>query len=140
MDLLRCILNVLKLCTGGRVWGLYYHAIDIGKCIFVQGCRQVGEAISLPATAVLAGIIMILGFSMCHSVVEVEGTDWVEQVLVWMAIYMPTGMGKSSLCKFLRMLIREARRQCGLDESTSSWLMNDQSFQKMGDLMEKNHW
>ena len=136
--------EVHSTCTyvlGGSVWGSNYHALDtIGKCIFLQGCRQIGEAISLPATAVLAGIIMIVGFSMSHSVVEVEGTDWVEPVLVWMAFCMPTGMGKSSLCKFLRKLIGEARRQCGLDGSTSSWLMDDQSFEKMGDLMEKNHW
>ena len=53
---------------------------------------------------------------------------------------MPTGMGKSSLCKLLRKLMGEARRQCGLDNSVSSWLMDDQSFEKMGDLMYKNHW
>ena len=104
-----------------------------------QGCSQVGEAISLPATAVVAGLILILSFTMSHSVVEVAGTDWVEPVLVWMAICMPTGMGKSSLCKFLRKLIEETRRQCGLDSSTS-WLMDDQSFEKMGDLMQKNDW
>jgi len=37
-------------------------------------------------------------------------------------------------------LIGEARRQRHLDDSTSTWLMDDQSFEKMGDLMEKNHW
>lgn len=93
----------------------------------------------MPATAVLAGLLMIVSFSMSHSVVEVEGTDWVEPVLIWMAICMPTGMGKSSLCKFLRKLTGEVKRQCGLDDS-ASWIMDDQSFEKMGDLMYKNHW
>ena len=82
---------------------------------------------------------MIVSFSMSHSVVEVDGTDWVEPVLLWIAICMPTGMGKSSLCKFLHKQIGEARKQCGLDDSTA-WIMNDQSFEKMGDLMSKNHW
>ena len=91
-------------------------------------------------TAVMAGLILILSFTMSHSVVEVAGTDWSEPVLVWMAICMPTGMGKSSLCKFLRKLIGETKKQRGLDDSSSTWLMDDQSFEKMGDLMQKNHW
>ena len=36
-----------------------------------QGCSQVGKAISLPATAVVAGLILILRLTMSHSVVEV---------------------------------------------------------------------
>ena len=76
---------------------------------------------------------------MSHSIVEVSDSNWVEPVLVRMAICMPTGMGKSSLCKFLRNLVRQARNKCGLDDTTSSWLMDDQSFEKMGDLMHKNN-
>ena len=83
---------------------------------------------------------MVVSFAMSHSVVEVEGTDWIEPVLIWLAICMPTGMGKSSLCKFLRKLIGHAKRKCGLNDSTSSWIMDDQSFEKMGDPMSKNHW
>ena len=83
---------------------------------------------------------MIVSFAMSHSVVEVSGSDWMEPVLVWMAVCMPTGMGKSSLCKLLRSLTREARRKCGLDDTINSWLMDDQSFEKMGDLMHKNNW
>ena len=30
----------------------------------------------MPSTAVLYGLLIIVGFSMAHSVVEVEGTDW----------------------------------------------------------------
>ena len=87
----------------------------------------------------LAGLVMIVGFAMSHSVVEVSGSDWVEPVLVWVAICMPTGMGKWSLCKFLRKLIREARSRCGLADADTSWVMDDQSFEKMGDIMHKNH-
>lgn len=91
-----------------------------------------------PST-VLSGLILIVSFCMSHSVVEVEGTDWLEPVLLWTAICMPTGMGKSSLCKFLRKIIRDAQALCKL-ENTASWLSDDQSFEKMGDLMFYNHW
>lgn len=96
----------------------------------------------MPATAVLAGLLLIVSFSMSHSVVEVEGTDWVEPVLLWISVCMPTGMGKSSLCKFLRKIVFEAQKQCREheDDPTTSWLMDDQSFEKMGDIMHKNHW
>ena len=90
-------------------------------------------------SAVLSGLILIVSFCMSHSVVEVEGTDWLEPVLLWIAICMPTGMGKSSLYKFLRKIIREAQALCKL-ENTTSWLSDDQSFEKMGDLMFHNHW
>ena len=91
-------------------------------------------------SAVLAGLLMIVSFCMSHSVVEVEGTDWVEPVLLWIAICMPTGMGKSSLCKFLRKLVRDAQKHRGLESKDCSWLSDDQSFEKMGDLMFQNHW
>ena len=54
-------------------------------------------AISMSPTGVLAGLILIVGFTMSHSVVKIEGTDWMEHVLLWLSICMPTGMDKSSL-------------------------------------------
>ena len=89
----------------------------------------------MPPTAVLAGLQM-----MSHSVVEVEGTDWIEPVILWMSICMPTGMGKSSLCRYLRQLIRDAQTDRRSGEEAPSWLCDDQSFEKMGDLMCSNHW
>ena len=83
---------------------------------------------------------MLVSFSMSHSIVEVERSEWAEPVLLWLAICMPTGMGKSSLCKWLRKLVREAQKHRGLDDQDSSWLCDDQSFEKMGDLMFHNHW
>jgi hypothetical protein len=90
----------------------------------------------MPSVAVLASLLLIVTFAFSHSV---EGTDWAEPVLLWMSICMPTGTGKSSLCKYVRKLVREARRQCGLEDGPF-WLLDDQSFEKMGDLMQKNHW
>lgn len=41
---------------------------------------------------------------------------------------------------FLRKLVVRAREQCGLDDSAPSWLLDDQTFEKMGDSMYQNHW
>lgn len=91
----------------------------------------------MPATAVLAGLLFIISFSMSHSVVKVEGTDWVEPVLVWLAICMPTGCGKSALCKYLRKLVNQAKDNCNQDKA--DWMLDDQSFEKLGELMENNN-
>ena len=107
--------------------------------LLLQACRQVGTAISMPPVAVLAGLLMIISFSMFHSCVVVEGTDWLEPVILWIAICMPTGSGKSSLCKFQKKLVDTARVRCGLDESAPSWYLDDQSFEKMGAIMNENH-
>ena len=97
-------------------------------------------ALSMPPVAVLGGLLLIVSFSISHSVVAVEGTDWVEPVLLWLSICMPTGSGKSALCKYLRKLVEEARSLCGLDDAQPSWFLDDQSFEKMGALMCDNHW
>ena len=68
-----------------------------------------------------------------------EATDWVEPVLLWVAICMPTGSGKSTLCKFLQSLVDKARSNCGLTDADPSWYLDDQSFEKMGSLMAENH-
>ena len=77
---------------------------------------------------------------MSHSVVEVEGTDWAEPVLLWISVVMPTGMGKSPLCKFLRKIVTTARANSGLDNTDPAWILDDQTFEKkMGDSMAENH-
>ena len=70
---------------------------------------------------------------------EVEATDWVEPVLIWTAICMPTGSGKSGLCKFLKSLIDKARASRGHTEVDPSWMLDDQSFEKMGSLIDDNY-
>ena len=93
----------------------------------------------MPASAVLLGILIIISFSMSRSAIQVDGTDWVEPILLWISICMPTGSGKSSLCKQLRMLVDKAHEKIGEEESDSSWFADDQSFEKMGALMHENH-
>ena len=93
----------------------------------------------MPSTAVLSGLIVITCFCMSHSVVEVEETEWIEPVILWIAICMPTGSGKSSLCKYLRKLVLETRSACLLDGTSPPWFLDDQSFEKLGALMDENH-
>ena len=93
----------------------------------------------MPIDAVLAGLIMIISFAISHSAIQIEGIDWVEPVIVWVAVCMPTGSGKSTLCKFLRSLVKKSRAQCEADDDGPFWLADDQSFEKLGELMEKNH-
>ena len=53
---------------------------------------------------------------------------------------MPTGMGKSPLCKFLRNhLVTKAHTNRGLDDTSPAWILDDQTFEKMGDSMAENH-
>lgn len=107
--------------------------------LYIKGCHQVGKAISMPSVAVLAGLLLTVSFSMSHSTVQVEGTDWMEPVLLWIAICMPTGSGKSALCKFLKSLVERARSECNLTEDDPSWCLDDQSFEKMGAIMSENY-
>ena len=92
----------------------------------------------MPPTAVLAGLIFIVSFSMSHSVVNVEDMDWNEPVLVWLSICMPTGCGKFSLYKYLHRLVNDTHIQCGQD-GEESWLLNDQSFEKLGEMIQRNY-
>ena len=62
----------------------------------MQHIQHVEKAISLPADAVLAGLIMIISFAISHSDVQV-GLDWVEPILVLVAVCIPTGSGKWTL-------------------------------------------
>ena len=78
--LLLLILEYLLLSSMGT------HVNDLLLKTYLQGCSQVGKAVCQPATAVLYGLVIIMSFAMSHSVVEVEDTDWIEPVLVWVAI------------------------------------------------------
>ena len=93
----------------------------------------------MPAEAILAGILSVGAYFLSHSVVEVEKTDWMEPVLLWISIGMPTGSGKSPLFKYLLNIIRAIRKKCDLSDAKAGWLLEDATFEKMGDLMHNNH-
>ena len=81
----------------------------------------------------------MVAFAMSHACVSVPGTEWVEPVLLWVSIGMPTGSGKSPLFKYLLTLLRKARDRCGLDESSPAWQLEEATFEKMGAMMAENH-
>jgi len=83
-------------------------------------------------SAVLSGLLVTAGFSMSHASVCIPGTDWVEPVIMWLSIGMPTGSGKSLLYKYLLNLLRKTRLKKGLDEKDPSWLLEEATFEKMG--------
>ena len=66
-------------------------------------------------------------------------TEWVEPVLLWVSIGMPTGSGKSPLFKYLLTLLRKERVRCGLDETSPALQLEEATFEKMGAMMAKNH-
>ena len=54
----------------------------------------------MPPEAILSGLLLLLSFCMSHCTVRVPGTVWVEPVILWIAISMPTGSGKTPLFIF----------------------------------------
>ena len=70
--------------------------------------------------------------------VEVQGTDWAEPVLLWLTVSMPTGSGKSTLFRHLFTILEEVRCRCGITDADPTWLVDDASFEEMGALMYEN--
>ena len=93
----------------------------------------------MPPTAVLCGLLVVTAFCLSHASVSVPGTEWIEPILLWISIGMPTGSGKSPLYKFLLGLLRKARVKIGLNEDDPSWLLEEATFEKMGAMMAENH-
>ena len=99
--------------------------------------EEIGSCYSVPPVAALAGLILNVSFSMTHS--TVKESELVESVIVWISICMPPGSTKSPLCNYLRKLVNKARNkvvQC----AGKLWMLGDQSFEKLGELMSDNQW
>ena len=94
-----------------------------------------GKALSIPPTAVLASLLGLTGFLLSPSMVQVDGTDWKEPVLIWECVCMPTGSGKSPLCTYIANLLQDIRSKTG---DKSAWQVEDATFEKMGELMSEN--
>ena len=80
----------------------------------MQGCKQVAKAMSVPPAAILGGLLIITSFVLSPSVITVPGTDWVEPVLLWITISMPTGSRKTTIYQFLRGLLDRIRKASGI--------------------------
>ena len=72
---------------------------------------------SVPPAAILGGLLILTSLVISPAEVVVPNIDWVEPVLIWLTISMPTGSRKTTVYKFLRGLlqsIREATRCTGM--------------------------
>ena len=72
-----------------------------------------GKARSVPAEAVLGGLLILTSFALSPAVIAVPTTDWVEPALIWLTICMTTGTRKSTVYHYLLSLLRTARAKVG---------------------------
>lgn len=93
----------------------------------------------MPADAVLSGLLLLLSFFISHCRVHVPGTAWIEPVILWIAISMPTGSGKTPLFVFLINILRKCRAKVKLTIADPPWLLDEASFEKMGELMAQSN-
>ena len=105
----------------------------------LQGCEQIGKAIDMPPCAILSGLLLMISFFMAHTAVQVPDTVWLEPAILWIAITMPTGSGKTPLFVFLTNILQKVRSKLKLTRAHPPWLLDQASFEKMGDLMATNH-
>ena len=82
----------------------------------------------MPATAVLTGLLILVSFFLAHSVVAVPDTDWVEPVILWLTVGMPTGSGKSPLFNYLLIILRKVHCKCNRKEVHSTWTVDESTF------------
>ena len=71
------------------------------------------------------------------SVVQVDGTDWKEPVLIWECVCMPTGAGKSPLCSYIHDVLYEVKQKVA---DSLCWEVGDATFEIMGELIHRNSW
>ncbi len=82
---------------------------------------------------------VLVSFFMAHCNVKVPGTMWIEPAILWLAIAMPTGSGKTPLFGFLTSILHRVRNKLTVTRGHPSWLLDEASFEKMGELMAKNN-
>ena len=72
------------------------------------------------------------------SSVKVPSSTWDKAVLVWLAVCISTGSGKSTLFRHLYGIVQDIRMESYLEEDAPTWLVDDATFEKMGALMSQN--
>lgn len=93
----------------------------------------------MPSDAILCGLLLLVSFFMAHCTISVPKTVWVEPSILWIVIAMPPGSGKTPLFTFLTSILRRVRDKLKLTRSHPPWLLDEASFEKMGELMANNH-
>ena len=90
----------------------------------------------MPPEAVHSGgILLLTSFFLSHCAVKVPDTVWTEPAILWISIVMPTGSGKTPLFNFLTGILQRAREKLKIPKVHPPWLLDEASFEKMGELM-----
>ena len=90
----------------------------------------------VPPSAVLSSLMSLCGFIISPSVVQVDGTDWKEPVLIWECVCMSTGAGKFPLCTYIETILNKVQDQ--VSDQQRSWEVGDSTFEKMGERIHLN--
>ena len=68
---------------------------------------------SIQPPAIFGGLLILSSFVISPAVVTVPGTDWMELVLIWLTISMPTGSRKTTVYQILRGSLQDIRCMAG---------------------------
>jgi hypothetical protein len=93
----------------------------------------------MPPEAILSGILLLTSFFLSHCAVKVPDTVWIEPAILWISIVMPTGSGKTPLFNYLTSILQRVREKLKIPKVHPPWLLDEASFEKMGELMATNH-
>jgi len=78
----------------------------------------------------------LCGLIISPSIVQVDGTDWKEPVLIWECVCMSTGAGKSLLCTYIENILYEVQDK--VNDKHHCWEVGDSTFEKMGERIHHN--
>ena len=90
-----------------------------------------GKALDMPPDAILSGLILLMSLFLSHYVVSVPGT-WIEPVIIWICIVMPTRSGKHHFFSYLSSLVQRVREKLKISRIDPAWLLDGASFEKNG--------
>ena len=87
----------------------------------------------------LVAFFLLTSFFLSHCAVKVPDTVWIEPAILWISIVMPTGSGKTPLFNYLTGILQRVREKLKIPKMHPPWLLDEASFEKMGELMATNH-
>ena len=96
----------------------------------------------MPRTAVLCGLISCTSFFMSPAEAKFKDKEWSEPLIAWLVTVMPTGSGKTTLCKFLNNVVDEVKKRMysgGKEEiADHDWVAGECSIERLGFTMSEN--
>ena len=93
-----------------------------------------GRSFDMPPDAILCGLLMLTSLCISHCAVSVPDKMFVEPVVLWITIGMQRGSGKSPFHSYLMNILQSVQRKVK-GASSSQWILDHASFEKMGEIM-----